>query len=777
MSNACVLEAIVVASFLILQPAQAASTHAIAKGKLTFTWDGEYGRLTRVQGTAPASLTFAWPSPVVATASQVLADDGFGSGEAVTLTHANGWTTRLALFDRSEFLHCQTTVANPDETPLVLRKATLATWTVDLGPSADQLRALGTGGLTSLPDAQGSYSFSAVADPQSRRGVVSGWLTHHQGIGVYFPSLRPDDQGQPIAAVEAVEEFGRFQVEPQGNRPTDVMLLGLFDDCRLGLERYAEEVAVREHIRLKPQPSVYCTWYHAGASDQGRLAENARFVAEQLRPFGLSVIQIDDLWQAEMPRALADTLDAAQIVPQGPVKVFVEANANYPDGMEAMARTIGELGLTPGIWFMPFAGNHTHPYFDPAIFARRADGSAFDDDVARWSGTCIDLTHPQGEAFVRQTVRRIYGWGYRYFKIDGIHTGIPTPNIYVNTSYKDDRFGEAVLHDPSMTHAEAYRRGLQALREEAPEAFVLGCNVSQNMRSMGPAFGLLDAMRIGPDNGAAGRGDWGEVTTGAWHGTNLYFLNNRVWHNDPDPVYVRPSNPVSHARWMCTWLAISGAMHTSSEQYGELPEERIDLLRRCLPSHGLAARPVDYLATNRPQIWTVGDDRLRVVGLFNWDERQPVRIEVGLDQLGCDPDQTYVGFDYWVNRFLGPLRGRLEATLEGAGCRSLALRPLADRPVVVSTSRHIAQGLVDLREEAWDADSLVLSGSSDVAPGDAYELRLAWPSDLRLRLVSAELGGVPCATATEPGDPAGTARVRATPAAGGRTAWRVEFAR
>lgn len=50
------------------------------------------------------------------------------------------------------------------------------------------------------------------------------------------------------------------------------------------------------------------------------------------------------------------------------------------------------------------------------------------------------------------------------------------------------------------------------------EVFILGCNVSQNMRTLGASFGLVDAMRIGPDNGPS----WEALKRGPWHGTNRY---------------------------------------------------------------------------------------------------------------------------------------------------------------------------------------------------------------------------------------------------------------
>jgi hypothetical protein len=394
--------------------------------------------------------------------------------------------------------------------------------------------------------------------------------------------------------------------------------------------------------------------------------------------------------------------------------------------------------MVAGVWFMPFAGNFRNPYFDPEIFAKNPDGTPFHD--SRWSGTCIDMTNPKAERFVRDRVRRIYDWGYRYVKIDGMHTGAITYNTYVNTAYGNKDFGKSILHDPGMTHIEAYRKGLRILREEAPGTFILGCNVSQNMRSMGPAFGMIDGMRIGPDNGGAAGGSWGAVVKGASHGTNLYFLNGRVWHNDPDPVYPRASNPTEKARWMCSWMAVAGDMHTSSEQYSTLPADRLDLLRRCLPSHHDRARPVDLFETNNPRIWHVQNDRLHILGLFNWSEGSADEIVYDVDQLGLDSAKTYVGFDYWANEFIPPIQGQLQRTLAPASCQVLAVREAADHPQLLSTSRHITQGLIDVQAEQWDSTTKTLAGTSAVVGHDPYELRIAVPTDGNWQINRVDLG-------------------------------------
>ena len=175
-------------------------------------------------------------------------------------------------------------------------------------------------------------------------------------------------------------------------------------------------------------------------------------------------MQIDDRWQRKLPRGSAadDSFETT-----GPIKVFVDSREdNYPRGMAMAARGISNRDMVPCLWFMPFAGNYRNPYFDPALFAQNADGTPFHD--ARWSGTCLDLTRPATQEFVRERTRRIYDWGYRYFKIDGLHTGLATYNIYVHTAHRHQALEQARLHDPRMTHIEAYRRGLEILRATGP---------------------------------------------------------------------------------------------------------------------------------------------------------------------------------------------------------------------------------------------------------------------------------------------------------------------
>ena len=129
------------------------------------------------------------------------------------------------------------------------------------------------------------------------------------------------------------------------------------------------------------------------------------------------------------------------------------------------------------------------------------------------------------------------------------------------------------------------------------------------------------------------------------------------------------------------------------------------------------------------RIWLLTDERRTprrdVIGLFNWDEKEPVHISCPLAKIGLPRTGRYVGFDYWADEFVAPFEGSLQSDLPAASCRILAVRPVSGQPQVIGTSRHITQGIVDMLEETWDEKTQQLSGVSRVVANDPYEIRIA----------------------------------------------------
>lgn len=693
-----------------------------------------------------------------------------GKGRCLILKHGDR-VTSVRIYDGDPFLYLDTCLKNGGLEPVAFDQLKIANLCFDSPKSIDASKwsTLGSGGMRRADQALNSFAYFAVADPISRDGVVCAWLTQQRGLGTMIPAFK---DGR--LSVGAELEFGNLQVNPEQTRETDTLIVGFFPDARIGLESFAGAVAKTYAIRLKPKPDIFCTWYARrhdsdGALTQEALADNAAFARAHLQPFGLNVFQIDDHWQAGTHEASPVNED----LDKGPIKVFKKTNTNYPSGMAAAAAHLRSEGFVPGIWYMPFAGESagSPEDFPPGIFAKDPQtGTPLSN--TRWSGAPIDATSPEGAAFLRDRFQRIQKWGFDYVKVDGLHLGAPSQNIYIHRTPAGKSLRPAVLYDPDKTFIEGYRLGLEMLREETPGTFILGCTSTQNMVSFAPVYGMVDAMRIGPDNDLASKGDWKELTYGPDFAGNLWFLNNRVWHNDPDPFYVRESNPLANARWMASWLAVSGAMNTTSERYTELSPERLDIIKRTLPSHNFAARPVDILEREKPAIWIVGNERLHIVGLFNWDEKKSTTLSCDLARMGLDPAKSYEVFDFWANRYLGTVTGCWNETLEGAGCRVLALREKTNFPQILSTSRHITQGLIDVKAVVWGATHLILRGTSAMVAGDPYEFRLICPGNLSPAGISTNQSDAVCSGFTREGN---LLRVTVTPIKTCSVDWAINF--
>src|SRR5262245_28086331 len=579
--------------------------------------------------------SMTWPLEGAQPTTVDLELPNLGRGKAIQLARPDGTTYVVVLFHHLPFGLIRRNIRNDTAAPVVRNKIELPGLDIATRTSVRNLRIQGTHDrLTSAADRYpGSYTYLAAADPKTRNGVVFGWVSQERGSGVLFASSDQDN----VITVRPQLEYGCLRIEPRKSVESEILAVGCFDDARLGLEAYADLVARFYQIKLRPQPAGYCTWYSdkcGGASDETHLIELARFAQKQLAPSGMNFIQIDDKWQIGKRR-------------EGPAKDFTGHNPSgpYPGGMKSAADQLKQLGFTPGIWFMPFAGDHQDPLFaqHQDWFVKRKDGSVWETS---WGGTSLDMTHPDVRQFVRSMVHRIANdWGYTYFKMDGLYTGTATKQVYVNDGYERskgaDQLGEAVFHDPNVTNIEAYRSGLKLVREAAgPNVFFLGCNVSQNMRTMGGSFGLLDAMRIGPDNGAA----WDRLTRGPRTGGSRYFLHGRVWYNDPDPVYVRNSMPIEHARLIASWAGITGQLFTDSDWLPNVAPERLEILKCTITPHRLLPRPVDYFENDMPRIWLLTDmrhnQRHDVAALFNWDSKS-TQISASAEHIGLPKAGSY----------------------------------------------------------------------------------------------------------------------------------------
>jgi hypothetical protein len=216
----------------------------------------------------------------------------------------------------------------------------------------------------------------------------------------------------------------------------------------------------------------------------------------------------------------------------------------------------------------------------------------------------------------------------------------------------------------------------------------------------------------------------------------------------------------------------------ASDWLPTLPADRLELLKRCLPAHQAIARPVDLFETGTPRLWLVTDTHTGtqrdVIGLFNWSSERAV-IGDSLSRIGLEGRQQYAAFDFWADRLLPTVEGELKEELPPASCRVLAMRPVAGHPQLISTSRHVTQGMVDVLAETWSESKSALSGRSRVVARDPYELRILTAGR---QLAKADISEADRATGVrvvESGDAGGLLRVRVQSPVSREVEWRVDF--
>ena len=76
---------------------------------------------------------------------------------------------------------------------------------------------------------------------------------------------------------------------------------------------------------------------------------------------------------------------------------------------------------------------------------------------------------------------------------------------------------------------------------------------------------------------------------------------------------------------------------------------------------------------------------------------------------------------------MGIKKGSFTRTLQAPDCEIYSIVENVDRPVLISTSRHVRQMAYDILDLKWDQAAGTLSGVSTVVEGDPYQLRIFVP--------------------------------------------------
>jgi alpha-galactosidase len=465
-------------------------------------------------------------------------------------------------------------------------------------------------------ESDGMTVMSAGAAACSAGGLESG-------VAFAVVHLRRDGDAVRVEIEQRIER----PLDPGESALLEPVRIALGSDVNALLEAHAEAQGTRAGARAcAPFQAGWCSWYHFFHDvTEDAFIRNLDALVAARSEIPIELVQLDDGYQ----RAIGD---------------WLETSEKFPSGLPAVARAVRAAGFTPGLWTAPFCVTPESRVYETHREWLLGDPDGNGDlrglHHGMWTKDgwvfVLDATQPAVVAHLEGVFRTLVEMGFPYHKIDFLYT----------------QALRATAHDPRVTRAARLRRGLAAVRAGAgDEAFVLGCGCP-----LGPAVGLVDGMRIGPD------------TAPYWHvmgpkiagleatlpsGRNALrntlaraFQHRRLWLNDPDCLMARSNESKltrDEVRALAASIAVTGGMTIFSDDMPALTGEDRALVRDTIAlarevdeaAHTGTARPVDLLGAEiAPAVVArAGADWL--VALFN-DAEEPRRRALDLAANGVE---------------------------------------------------------------------------------------------------------------------------------------------
>jgi hypothetical protein len=320
--------------------------------------------------------------------------------------------------------------------------------------------------------------------------------------------------------------------------------------------------------------------------------------------------------------------------------------------------------------------------------------------------------------------------------------------------------------DPYMTAMETYHAAgmpwREAIDKNAPRKVI-----RSNMNVVDHSYGIVDICRTSEDaDGGYEMGDgWKHLLTESLLGTaSRFFYSGRVFWLDPDGMHIYKFQSsygsagkfnYGQAKVNAMFHAIAGNAIFVSEAFNEkYPDDRIELLKRISPPTMDVAYPVDLFVRKPAQIWNMPIERpfgnWTVLAVFNYIDkytdngREPLKFSAKLNaarDLRLDPNKEYIVYEFWSKKLIGSFKGSF--TIPPVNPYDVGIYSIVekqDRPVLISTSRHVRQMAFDIKDLAYDAGQRMLRGVSRAVARDPYQLRIYVPDGFAAKRVELSEG-------------------------------------
>ena len=472
---------------------------------------------------------------------------------------------------------------------------------------------------------------------------------------------------------------------------------------------YRDSLGIKYYSPLKKRgiwktaPVVAMTWYGASEEKKGEILQDKNWLYPQID------------WVAENLLKYAENL------------VFqLDACYRFQDDkyMREISDYIRSKGLIPGIWFTPYSVAPMEVYNQhPEWFLYGSDGKPFTGfgihpgwnwpkeegrkyDWWEMGPGIINVMNDQAvkQWFAKHWKKISEEWNYDFFKIDGQPMAAQIYEKAVNGGGID-----------------GYRKGLEIGRKISGDKFINACWGTET-----DAIGLVDGARTGPDTGTFPHAMEYLIR---WN-----YLNNIAWYCDPDAAANLHKATIERVRLNAQARVLTGQQFLTDDIWTKISEPICKAWQQSFPM--LNIKPANLYQIENYKDYDIFDLRIAkpwktwdVVGIFNYDEN-PCKKTLDLAKLELLSDKVHV-FEYWSSTYLGLFdkNDKIERNLNACEGQTFSIvSDVADEPVLLSTSRHLTAGALDLVDIKWEKDNKkwTIKGQSEhLVANDSYEIFFA----------------------------------------------------
>jgi hypothetical protein len=327
-----------------------------------------------------------------------------------------------------------------------------------------------------------------------------------------------------------------------------------------------------------------------------------------------------------------------------------------------------------------------------------------------------DYTDPDFRKHVMAMWQRLRRDGIRGIKFD-----------YPETAWRP----EGGFENRHATTVFAYREAFRLCREGLGEdAFLDERNIGESGRPcLDITAGLVDTQRNWTDSNAY-------VPAMVTISGLRWYKNRTVFNYFPDTKTVHNSTaPLCQS--MLTMMFLTSGRLDLATSFSLFTPEIVHDFSRIYPSYRepFTARPLDaFTGVRDPQVYDLElTPDWHQVTLFNaGSSNQTIAVSLSGDRvttgaIGLDRAASYYVYDFWRDELVGKLPGtaKVERRLSPLCCAMLSVRKAQPNPQVLSTSRHVLQGWVELSDVKWDAATKKLTGKANLIGGEPMRIVLA----------------------------------------------------